>query len=260
MGRGRHRPPQVAIVTYPGMTGLDAIGPYEVLRFVPGAEVRFVWHEPGPITADSGVLILGATHSFAETPTPDIVVVPGGAAAITIASDDALLTWLRGVHETASWTTSVCTGSLILASAGLLDDAPAVTHWLAMPILATLGARPMPHQRIVRTGRIATAAGASAGIDLALWIVGDMYGADRARTIQLDIEYDPQPPYDAGHPTKASRKVRLAATADQAHLIADLVRPAQVVRTATAIPQVLWRNAIRRARKARGTQSKRPAD
>ena len=112
---------QIAIVAYPGFTALDMIGPYEVLRNLPDAEVRFVWHEAGPITADSGVLVIGATHSLAETPSPDVILVPGGPSTPVHARDEALLDWLRQAHQTASWTTSVCSGSVILAAAGLLD-------------------------------------------------------------------------------------------------------------------------------------------
>ena len=112
---------QIAIVVYPGFTALDFIGPYEVLRNLPDAEVRFVWHEPGPIAADSGVLLVGATHSFDETPSPDIVLVPGGMTTFEHARDEKVLDWVRRAHETSTWTTSVCSGSVILAAAGLLE-------------------------------------------------------------------------------------------------------------------------------------------
>ncbi|GLY89959.1 DJ-1/PfpI family protein [Actinoallomurus iriomotensis] len=229
---------QIAIVLYPGLTALDAIGPYEVLNLMPDAEVRFVGAEPGPVVADSGVLFLGVTHSYAETPAPDIVLVPGSSAATATAMADKELTgWLRRVHETATWTTSVCSGALVLAAAGILDGVPATTHWIAQPILGKLGAEPRPDERIVRSGRIATAAGVSAGIDLGLWLVGEICGPERAEIVQLTIEYDPRPPFDAGHPSKAGEQVRKKARA-------ELLRAGANPREAIAIPQVLWRRAI----------------
>jgi transcriptional regulator GlxA family with amidase domain len=229
---------QIAIVLYPGITALDAIGPYEVLHLMPDAEVRFVGAEAGPIVADSGVLFLGVTHSYAETPAPDIVLVPGSSSATATAMADKELTgWLRRVHETTAWTTSVCSGALILAAAGILKGVPATTHWLVQPALATLGAEPRPDQRVVRSGKIATSAGVSAGIDLALWLVGEICGRERAEIIQLTIEYDPRPPFDAGHPSKAGERVLRKARA-------ELLRAGANRREAIAIPQVLWRRAI----------------
>lgn len=145
---------QIAIVTYPGFTALDMIGPYEVLRNLPHAEVRFVWHEAGPITADSGVLVIGATHSLTETPTPDVILVPGGPSTPVHARDAKLLDWLRGAHRTASWTTSVCSGSVILAAAGLLKDRRATSHWLTLPALKAFGAIPVADERIVRQDNV----------------------------------------------------------------------------------------------------------
>src|SRR5262249_14795118 len=110
---------QIAIVVYPGFTALDFIGPYEVLRNLPDADLRFLWHEPGPITADSGVLLIGATHSCDETPSPDVILIPGGMTTMEHARDAKLLDWVRRAHETATWTASVCSGSVILAAAGL---------------------------------------------------------------------------------------------------------------------------------------------
>ena len=187
---------QIAIVIYPGFTALDFIGPYEVLRWLPDTEVRFVWHEPGPITADSGVLIIGATHSFAETPTPDVILVPGGMTTIEHARDEVLLDWVRSAHQSATWTTSVCSGSVILAAAGLLDGKRATSHWAALSMLKALGAKPVGDERVVHEGQIVTSAGVSAGIDLALWLAGQIGGEERAKVIQLSMEYDPQPPFD----------------------------------------------------------------
>jgi putative intracellular protease/amidase len=236
---------QIAIVTYPGFTALDFIGPYEVLRWLPDAEVRFVWHEPGPITADSGVLVVGATHSFAETPSPDVLLVPGGMTTVEHARDETLLDWVRQAHRSATWTASVCSGSLILAAAGLLNGKRATSHWMAIPMLKTLGAIPVSDERVVVEGRqgkrIVTSAGVSAGIDLALWLAGRIAGDDRAKVIQLSMEYDPQPPFDSGHISKASTKTKAAATALMAR---DVAKPAQL----KAGTLLLWNQALEAAR------------
>lgn len=199
------------------MTVLDAIGPDEVLRSLPDSELRFVSNEVGPIVSDSGVLVLGATHTFAETPAPDLVLIGGSEAATTEAmANRELIDWLRRVHPNTRWTTSVCTGSLVLAAADILRGHPATTHWSAQPMLAAFGAESRPHDRIVRSGEIVTAAGVSAGIDLGLWLVGEIAGTEAAQMTQLGIEYDPHPPFDTGHPDKAPaellRKTRLEMT------------------------------------------------
>lgn len=232
---------QIAIVLYPGFTALDFIGPYEVLRYLPDAEVRFCWHEPGPITADSGVLVVGATHSFAETPTPAVIVVPGGFTSLQHAKDEALLDWLRSANQTTAWTTSVCSGSVILAAAGLLDGKRATSHWMALPALKALGVAAVSDERVVHEGKIVTCAGVSAGIDLALWLAGQIGGEDRAKVIQLSMEYDPQPPFDSGHTSKASAATRAAATALMAR---DLADPTQL----KAATSLVWSHAIDRAR------------
>ncbi|MFZ0226016.1 MAG: DJ-1/PfpI family protein [Mycobacterium sp.] len=232
---------QIAIVTYPGCTALDFIGPYEVLRWLPDAEVRFVWHEPGPITADSGVLVIGATHSFAETPSPDVILVPGGMTTVEHARDDALLDWVRQAHRTATWTASVCSGSIILAAAGLLNGKRATSHWMALPILKTLGVNAVGDERVVHEGRIVSSAGVSAGIDLALWLAGEIGGHDRAKVIQLSMEYDPQPPFDCGHMSKASTKQKAAATALMAR---EIAKPTQL----KAGTRLLWNHAVDAAR------------
>jgi transcriptional regulator GlxA family with amidase domain len=199
---------QIAIVLYPGFTALDAIGPYEVLRFLPDSEVRFVSRRVGPVAADSGVLTLQATHTFEETPKPDIVVLPGSdIATVGRASDEALLSWVRKVHQTSRFTLSVCTGALILGAAGLLWNCPATTHWYAMDALAEFGALPQKGHRIVPCGSIITAAGVSAGIDLGLHVVMELAGREEAERIQLILEYDPEPPVSSGHPDKASPAV-----------------------------------------------------
>ncbi|WKG04532.1 DJ-1/PfpI family protein [Mycolicibacterium sp. HK-90] len=233
---------QIAIVLYPGFTALDFIGPYEILHRLPDTEVRFVWHEPGPITADSGVLVVGATHSFAETPSPDLVLVPGGPTTVEHARDEKVLAWLRQAHQTAEWTTSVCSGSLLLAAAGILDGRRATSHWLVLPALKTFGVTAVGDQRIVDAGdQIVTAAGVSAGIDLAMWLAGQIAGESKAKAIQLGIEYDPQPPFDSGHVSKASAATKAAATA---LLSKDVMKPALL----KASTLMLWDQAVRKVR------------
>ncbi|MBU9766675.1 DJ-1/PfpI family protein [Mycobacterium sp. TNTM28] len=235
---------QIAIVLYPSFTALDFIGPYEVLRNLPDARVRFVWHEPGPVMADSGVLTVGATHSFDETPDPDVVLVPGGPGSAMAARDEKLLDWLRQVYPGSTWMTSVCSGSVVLAAAGLLDGKPATSHWSVLGALKLMGVRPVADQRIVRaepTGKVITAAGVSAGIDLAMWLAGQIGGEAKAKAIQLMIEYDPQPPFDSGHTSKASLSTKAAATA---LLGRDTVKPEPL----KAGVLLAWDQAIRRVR------------
>jgi len=239
---------QIAIVLYPGFTALDFIGPYEVLRNLPDAEVRFVWHEPGPIAADSGVLLIGATHSFDETPSPDILLVPGGMTTFEHARDEKLLDWVRRAHQTATWTASVCSGSVILAAAGLLEGKRATSHWMALPMLKTFGVTPVSDERIVVAGRqgksIVTCAGVSAGIDLGMWLAGQIVGEGRAKAIQLVIEYDPQPPFDSGHMSKASAATKATATA---MLSKETVKASQLIPSTL----LLWDASIRTARNRR---------
>ena len=236
---------QIAIVLYPGFTALDFIGPYEVLRYLPDAEVRLVWHESGPVTADSGILVIGATHSFAETPSPDLILIPGGFSSMEHARDEVLLEWVRRAHETAMWTTSVCSGSIILAASGLLKGKRATSHWMALSALKALGVEAVGDQRIVverdDEKGIVTAAGVSAGIDLALWLAGQIAGPDRAKVIQLSMEYDPQPPYDSGHTSKASATTRATATVLMGK---ELANPTQL----KAMSSLVWDHAIDAAR------------
>jgi len=232
----------IAIVVYPGMTALDALGPFEVLRGIPDSEIRFVWKEPGPIVTDSGVLVLGATHSFDETPRPDVVLVPGsGVSTATHMADRQVLDWLRKVHPTTHLTVSVCSGALILAAAGLLEGKPATTHWAAMPLLSQFGVEARPNDRIVRVGKLWTAAGVSAGIDLALAMVAELDSEETARVVQLMIEYDPHPPFDSGHMTKASAPVRQRA---QREMMRVSINPGELV----ALPKALmtrWLHVLR---------------
>jgi transcriptional regulator GlxA family with amidase domain len=193
---------QIAIVLFDRLTALDAVGPYEVLGNVPGATVTFVATEPGPKRTDTGFLSLTADAALADVTAPDVVLVPGGPGQVAAEQDEALLAWLRQVDATSTWTTSVCTGSLVLGAAGLLQGKRATTYWLALEELRRHGATPVS-ERYVFDGKVATAAGVSSGIDLALALVARMAGDDLAQMIQLGIEYDPQPPFDAGSPVKA---------------------------------------------------------
>ncbi|MHB8531315.1 MAG: DJ-1/PfpI family protein [Solirubrobacteraceae bacterium] len=197
---------QTTIVLYDRFTALDAIGPYEVLSRLPGGSVTFAAREAGPVRTDNGMLTVSAERSLGEIEQTDIVLVPGGPGEVAARAGSDVLEWLRRVHETSTWTSSVCTGSLILAAAGLLDGLPATTHWLAMDTLAALGARPTP-ERVVFAGKIVTGAGVSAGIDMALALAARIAGEPVAQAIQLGIEYDPQPPFDAGSPAKAPAAV-----------------------------------------------------
>jgi len=193
---------ETAILLFDGLTALDAVGPYEVLSRMPEAHVRMVATERGAKRTRSGSLALVADHTLAEVPRPDIVVVPGGPGEEALRSDPRVLDWLRDAHQGSRWTTSVCTGALLLAAAGILHGVDATTHWASMDALAALGANPVV-ERVVIRGRIVTAAGVSAGIDMALRLAQLEAGADVAMAIQLILEYDPQPPFDAGSPAKA---------------------------------------------------------
>ncbi|MFC8176102.1 DJ-1/PfpI family protein [Streptomyces sp. NPDC013012] len=193
---------QIAVLLYDRFTALDAVGPYELLARLPGAETVFVARERGPVRNDQDSLALVADRALAEVPAPDIVLVPGGPDARVAMDDPEILDWLRAADATSTWTTSVCTGSLVLAAAGLLDGRRATTHWLAFDELRALGVEPTG-ERVVFDGKYVTSAGVSSGIDMALHLLGRIAGDETAQTVQLLTEYDPRPPYDAGSPEKA---------------------------------------------------------
>ena len=192
----------IAIPIFAGITALDAIGPYEVLSRLPGARVRWVAVTAGTYRTDNQQLTLTAEEPLSAVPRPEIVLVPGGFGTRALLTPSPLLDWVAAAHQTTQWTTSVCTGSLVLAAAGVLKGLEATTHWMAMDQLAALGARPVS-RRVVEQGKVMTAAGVSAGIDMALTLAARIAGDDVARGIQLSIEYDPEPPFDAGSPQKA---------------------------------------------------------
>jgi putative intracellular protease/amidase len=193
---------EIAILIFDGITALDAVGPYEVLQRLPNAEVKFVAHQVGPQRTDTRSLALMADYTLADVTAPEILVVPGGFGTRPLMTDEPLLEWIRTVHERTIWTTSVCTGSLVLAAAGLLNGLDATTHWSQLELLSQYGARPTL-QRVVEQGKIVTAAGVSSSIDMALTLAHRIAGEAFAQSIQLAIEYDPQPPFDCGSPAKA---------------------------------------------------------
>jgi len=196
----------IAIPLFDGLTALDAVGPYEVLSRLPGAEVHFVAAEPGLKRTETGGLGLEAARRLDAFADPDIVVVPGGYGTRALMRDETLLDWLRTAHAGSQWTTSVCTGALLLAAAGILYGLEATTHWLLLDALAEHGAIPVS-RRVVEQGKVITAAGVSAGIDMALRLAARVAGPEIAQAIQLGIEYDPQPPFDTGSVQKAPSEI-----------------------------------------------------
>ena len=208
----------IVIPIYDDFTALDAIGPYEVLSRV-GGRVRFVAREVGPVRTDNGMLSVIAEATLDEAASPDILVVPGGVGTRALTTDPVWLDWIRSAHATSQWTTSVCTGSLLLGAAGILDGLRATSHWLELETLRQYGAEPTG-QRVVEQGKVITAAGVSAGIDMALTLAARLIGEDGAKAIQLGIEYDPQPPFDCGSVEKSEPRlveaIRAAVAAREA--------------------------------------------
>jgi transcriptional regulator GlxA family with amidase domain len=199
---------QIAIFVYDYMTALDAVGPYEILSRLPGAETIVVGEQRGPVRCDTRSLTLVADAAIDEITTPDVLVVPGwsGFRQESLLHPGPVQDWLRTVDEHTSWTTSACTGAIVLAAAGLLTGRRATTHWLAVEWLAELGAVPAD-ERVVRDGKYVTAAGVSAGIDMALTLAATIAGDQTAKAIQLLMEYDPQPPFDCGSVDKAPAEI-----------------------------------------------------
>lgn len=194
---------QIAIPLYDRFTALDAVGPYEVLVRLPGATVTFVGERTGPVRTDTGALAITVDATLEEVGSPDVIVVPGGPGTTAMLEPGPLHEWVRAVHPTTQWTTSVCTGALILGTAGVLDGLEATTHWSSLDLLAPLCAEAVGDRRVIPQGKVVTAAGVSSGIDMALWLAAQIAGDDVAKAIQLGIEYDPQPPFDSGSTAKA---------------------------------------------------------
>ncbi len=201
----------MAVLLYPGFTALDAVGPYEVLARLPDTRVVFVGRQAGAVVADTGALTMVAERAMDELREPDVVVIPGGLqGSFAAAADAGYVDWVRTAHVTSTWTTSVCTGALMLGAAGILRGQTATTHWAAKDYLARYGATYVS-ERVVENDRVMTAAGVSAGIDMGLRLAAHLAGPALAGAVQLSIEYDPQPPYAAGSLGTASpQTVRLA--------------------------------------------------
>jgi transcriptional regulator GlxA family with amidase domain len=197
---------QIAIVLFDRLTALDAVGPYEVLSRIPGARVDFVAAEPGVFHTDTRMLGLTASRSYDDVPEPEVLLVPGGVGSRTLMKHEPTLEWVRRVHEQSRFTTSVCTGAFVLGAAGVLDGLEATTHWVSLDRLTEFGARPV-RRRVVEQGKVVTAAGVSAGIDMGLLLADRIAGPQVAQAIQLGIEYDPQPPFDTGSPGKAPAEI-----------------------------------------------------
>jgi len=197
---------EIVCLLFDGITALDIVGPYEVLQRLPEADVKFVARQRGAVRTDNGFLALVADRALDEVTTADILVIPGGFATRALERDADLLAWIRAIDATTTWTTSVCTGSMLLAAAGLLEGKEATSHWASLDRLREYGATPTG-QRVVEQGKYVTAAGVSSGIDMALTLVGRIAGDEFAQTVQLGIEYDPQPPFDAGSVDKAPAAV-----------------------------------------------------
>jgi len=197
---------RIAIPLYDRFTALDAVGPYEVVSRIPGARVHWLATQPGPVRTDNDMLGLFADAAYEDLPDPEILLVPGGLGTRALLADERLLGWIRRAHETSEWTTSVCTGSLLLAAAGVLDGLEATSHWTELETLGRFGARPS-NRRVVEQGKVMTAAGVSSGIDMALVLAARIAGPEAAQMIQLSIEYDPQPPFDSGSREKAPEEI-----------------------------------------------------
>jgi putative intracellular protease/amidase len=201
---------RIVIPIFAGITALDAVGPYEVLRMLPESEVVFAAAAPGPYADGDGhgALSLVATAALQDVTRADVLLVPGGLGTRRLVTDEPLLEWIRRIHATTQWTTSVCTGSLLLGAAGLLDGLEATTHWSAVDDLESYGATYTARRVVEQPGGIITAAGVSSGIDMALRLAELIAGRVAAEAYQLAIEYDPQPPFDSGSYGKASQEAK----------------------------------------------------
>jgi putative intracellular protease/amidase len=200
---------KIAIFVFPRFTALDAVGPYEVLSRLPRVDLTFVGENRGAVRTDTGRLGLEVDATIAEVDSADVLVIPGGPGQSDLMSDGPVHSWIRHIDASSTWTTTVCTGSLILAATGLLESRPATTHWSALAELEKYGAIPT-QERVVTDGKYVTAAGVSAGIDMALTLTAKIAGDDYAQRLQLAIEYDPQPPFNSGSPRTAPPEILAA--------------------------------------------------
>lgn len=200
---------KIGLLLFPDITQLDMTGPYEVFTKFPNAEVHLVAKTMDPVEANGGMRILPTT-TLSTCPTLDLVCVPGGAGMNPLLNDPETLAFLRKQAATARYVTSVCTGALVLGAAGLLKGKRAATHWMSREMLADFGAIPVA-ERVVKDGNVITGGGVTAGIDFALTVAAEAFGEDLAKAIQLGIEYDPQPPFNAGSPEGAGEDVTTKA-------------------------------------------------
>ena len=200
---------EISVLLYDRFTALDCMGPYEVLSRIPGARLRFIAKKAGPVVTDTGMLTVMAEAALKDVSRPDIILIPGapGDAVEAALADAEIVEWVVRAHETTRWTTSVCTGALVLGAAGILEGLDATTHWASIARLESFGAH-YTEQRVVRQGKIITGAGVSAGIDMGLTLVAAECGDDFAKGLQLAIEYDPKPPFDCGSPNKAPAYIK----------------------------------------------------
>lgn len=222
---------QVAIPIFDNVTALDFVGPYEPLHVLPNVKVVFVSHKKGLYTADRGMLSIQASATFDEVLSPDVVVVPGGDGTNALMADKPILDWIRKAHETSLYTTSVCSGSLLLGAAGILQGKEATTHWIALKLLSNFGAIPVS-SRVVESGKIITAAGVSAGIDMGLKLAALLSDETTAKVVQLMMEYDPQPPFNCGSVAKASPDVVAIAHALVEKMMPDVKKQLDAVSVA----------------------------
>ncbi|MBR0654709.1 DJ-1/PfpI family protein [Plastoroseomonas arctica] len=223
---------RIGLLLFPNLTQLDLTGPAEVFARMPGAELHLIWKTRDPVPSDRTLTILPTT-TFADCPTLDLICVPGGPGQVALMEDDETLDFLRRIAETCTLVTSVCTGSLVLAAAGLLTGYRATSHWSSIDQLALLGAIPT-HERVVRDRNRITGAGVTSGIDFALTVVAELAGPEAAQEIQLQLEYDPAPPYDSGTPDTAPPEILAAARAKSANFMAR--RRAATERAAARLP------------------------
>lgn len=219
---------RIAFLLFPHLTQLDLTGPAQVLSRVPGARVEYVAATLDPVPSDCGLSLLPTT-TMSDARAADVLVVPGGDGAFDAMLDPDIVAFVRRQAEHATWITSVCTGAFVLGAAGLLAGRRATTHWASKPMLEAFGAQPVD-ARIARDGAVVTAAGVSAGIDMALWLAGELAGQSAAEAIQLQIEYDPQPPFDHGSAERAD-----VVVVTRARAAAEESRGARVTRAAAAV-------------------------